>query len=388
MLNNAHQQPTSPKITTISSSLCNKTTWKTIHALNSDHLPILLTIQTDNKHTIQLNIRSYTNYRKAGWDKFTQDTEDAFTEIQPPPDIHDANKTFTNILYQAGKKHIPVGRIRNRNKLLPHPIRNKIAHKNLTSKNTPQDPNIPELNKEISTLINTNKTDSWREHIEKPWDHRRNTNTYWNRIHSLAHKRPIQQDNSTIRLKNNTHINPPIIASAFNKQFVNTIPHKTNRKITRKILILHPTQIHITTEQVKAAIKSSKNNNSTGPDNISIKHLKHIVKLGLKYLTNIYNAVLNDNKIPHVWKLANIIPIPKPYKDINIGTSYRPISLQSVIAKTLEKVILPYITQNIPNITTQHGFKTNPHTQHYTTCCCCLPRLGPLSSQGFRCRDS
>ena len=76
--NNAHQQPTSPDITTISSSLYNRTTWKTIHALNSDHLPILLTIQTDNKHTIQHNRRSYTN-------------------------IHDANKTFTNILYQAGK---------------------------------------------------------------------------------------------------------------------------------------------------------------------------------------------------------------------------------------------------------------------------------------------
>ena len=61
--NNAHQQPTSPDITTISSSLYNRTTWKTIHALNSDHLPILLTIQTDNKHTIQQNRRSYTNYR-------------------------------------------------------------------------------------------------------------------------------------------------------------------------------------------------------------------------------------------------------------------------------------------------------------------------------------
>ena len=45
-----------------------------------------------------------------------------------------------------------------------------------------------------------------------------------------------------------------------------------------------------------------------------------------------------------------------------------PIPLLSGIAKTLENVILPYITQNIPHITTQHGFKTNaPQTQHYTT---------------------
>ena len=126
-----------------------------------------MAVQTDSKHTIQQNRRSYTNYRKADWDKFTQDT----------------NKTFTNILYQAGKQHIPVCKIRNTYKLLPYPIRNKIAHRYITSKNTPQDPTIPELNKEISTLINTNKTDIWREH-------RRNTSIYWNTIHGLAHKRP------------------------------------------------------------------------------------------------------------------------------------------------------------------------------------------------------
>ena len=120
-----------------------------MHALNSDHLPILLTIQTDNKHTIQQNRRSYTNYRKADWYKFTQGTEDAFSALQPPTDIHDANKTFTNILYQAGKKYTPVGRIRNTDKLLPQD--NKIRHRNWTSKNTPQHPSIPELNKELQT---------------------------------------------------------------------------------------------------------------------------------------------------------------------------------------------------------------------------------------------
>ena len=55
-------------------------------------------------------------------------------------------------------------------------------------------------------------------------------------------------------------------------------------------------------------------------------------------------TALNKNIIPHTWKLANIVPIPKPNKDINKGTSYRPISLISVIAKTLEKSLLPYIT--------------------------------------------
>ena len=97
--------------------------------------------------------------------------------------------------------------------------------------------------------------------------------------HGLVHKRPPQQDNNPITFKDDTHINPKDIASAFNKQFINTIPHKTNttnRKITRKVLSLQPTQINITTEQVLTAMKNSKNNNSTGPDNI--KHLKTLAR--------------------------------------------------------------------------------------------------------------
>ena len=55
------------------------------------------------------------------------------------------------------------------------------------------------------------------------------------------------------------------------------------------------------------------------------------------------------SNIPQTWKLEKIVPILKPDKDPGQGTSYRPISLLSPIAKTLEKIILPHITQNIPN---------------------------------------
>ena len=46
---------------------------------------------------------------------------------------------------------------------------------------------------------------------------------------------------------------------------------------------------------------------------------------------------LHTNIIPHIWKLANIVPIPKPNKDIDQETSYRPISLLSVITVSGEE---------------------------------------------------
>ena len=112
----------------------HRAAWRTVRALNSDHLPIQLTIQTDSRHTIQQNRRSYTNYRKADWDRFTRDTEDAFAALQPPTDVHDAGRTFTNILCQAGRRHMPVGRIRDTGRFLPQPIRYRIEHRNLTGK--------------------------------------------------------------------------------------------------------------------------------------------------------------------------------------------------------------------------------------------------------------
>ena len=76
------------------------------------------------------------------------------------------------------------------------------------------------------------------------------------------------------------------------------------------------------------------------------------------FLTSMFKTALNKNIIPHTWKLAIIVPIPKPNKDTDRGTSYRSISLLSVIAKTLEKSPLLYITANIPNTPMQHGYKT------------------------------
>ena len=130
------------------------------------------------------------------------------------------------------------------------------------------------------------------------------------------------------------------IANYFTKQFTNTgkhATHKTNRSINRAAHTIKGYNITLTTTQVQEAIKQGKNNNSQGPDKLNIRHLKHICPLGLAFLTSMLKTALNTNIIPHIWKLANIILIPKPSKDIDKGTSYRPTSLLSIITDTGEE---------------------------------------------------
>ena len=183
--------------------------------------------------------------------------------------------------------------------------------------------------------------------------------------------------NTSITFNNKIATTPTHIANCFTKQFTNTIKHathKTNRHINRPTHNIQGYNITLTTSQVQEAIKQSKNNNSQGPDKLNIRHLKHIGPLGLAFLTSMFKTALNKNIIPHTWKLANIVPIPKPNKDTDKGTSYRPISLLSVIAKTLENSLLSYITANTPM---QHGYKT----QHSTVTA--LHTLNNIVAKGF-----
>ena len=91
--------------------------------------------------------------------------------------------------------------------------------------------------------------------------------------------------------------------------------------------------------KIQEETKQSKNNKSQDPDKLNIRHLRHIGPLGLAFRTSMLKTAINTNIIPHIWKLTNISPIPKPNKDIDKSISifsYMSISLLSVIAKTLE----------------------------------------------------
>ena len=359
--NNAQQQPTSPDITSISSSHYLHTTWQTTTALSSDHLPIVTTIDTKTKFHNTQNRLSYTNYKKADWSRFTSKVEEIISNNPAPTDPHKSNTVITNAILHADKCYIPKGKINHHHIPLPLNIRDKINHRDAIRRNNPHDQSIPELNLVINKLIQTHRSQLWQDKINQNFDHQTNTHILWQTINNLSGKKQSQCTNRTISFNGRTKINHKDIATAFNHQFTHPTTYTTNRsnriidRQTRK-LPLDP-QFSLSTEQVAKAIANSNTNTSVGPDNINIQHLKHLGPIALQYLTDTYNLAIQTNTIPHSWKLAKIIPIPKPNKDPNLGTSHRPISLLSPIAKVLEKAILPYISTHIPQNKHQHGFK-------------------------------
>ena len=113
------QQTSSPDSITVSNTLYNRTSWITQHTLSSNHLPIITTnIRLD--YRLQQNQRTFTNYKKADWTQFTEDTEPAFAQTT----IHTANTIFTNIIPMADNHNITKGKMQMQALTRPHSMHN------------------------------------------------------------------------------------------------------------------------------------------------------------------------------------------------------------------------------------------------------------------------
>ena len=148
--NTTLQQTSSPDITTVYNTLYNRTSWTTQHTLSTDHFPIITTINIRHDYRLQQNRQTFTNYKKAGWTQFTEDTEFAFTQTTIPTNIHTDNRIFTNIILMAEK-----GKMYRKCRLLPEDIVCKITQRNIRSANTC----VPVLK-----LLNEEKTSNIQKH--------------------------------------------------------------------------------------------------------------------------------------------------------------------------------------------------------------------------------
>ena len=229
--NTTQQQKYSPDITTVYNTLYNRTSWTTQHALSSDHLPIITTISIRHVYILQQNRQTLTNYKKADWTQFTEDTESAFAQTTIPTNIHTDNIIFTNIILMAEK-----GTMHRNCRLLPEDIVCKVTQRNIRSANT-CDPVLKLLNEEISSDIQKHKQNIWKEHLHSHWDHRHNTYNIWKTIHGLSNRAPPTA-HSYITFNNKITYTPKHIANCITKQFTNTVKHT---KQTDPLTVQHKT---------------------------------------------------------------------------------------------------------------------------------------------------
>ncbi|HLO99031.1 MAG TPA: reverse transcriptase family protein, partial [Fimbriimonas sp.] len=102
----------------------------------------------------------------------------------------------------------------------------------------------------------------------------------------------------------------------------------------------------ITMKELKKAIKRLKLK-APGYDNISNLLLKRGGPTLRKHLLSLYNASLSCGYVPKCWKIAIIVPLPRPGKDLSKPGGYRPVSLLPTMAKLLELILATRIRDQL-----------------------------------------
>lgn len=103
----------------------------------------------------------------------------------------------------------------------------------------------------------------------------------------------------------------------------------------------------VTPKELKGLIKDLKSKKAPGNDKLNNITIKNLSNKALILLAKITNAILKIGYFPSIWKIAKIIPIPKPGKIPNCPQNLRPISLLSALSKLVEKIILNNLRQHL-----------------------------------------
>lgn len=123
---------------------------------------------------------------------------------------------------------------------------------------------------------------------------------------------------------------------------------------------------------IQWAISRRPSKKACGIDDIPDIALKRAGDVVFKFLAVLINHCLNLSYFPRAWKVALMVPIPKPGGNPENCSDYRPISLLSPFGKILEMVIQQRIKRDIEdrNIlrNCQFGFKPGHCTTHALAC--------------------
>ena len=121
--NEATRQPTnggstSPDISLVSNDIAQLSDWSVSISLASDHLPILITINSELS-TIDGPRRTYINFKKADWARYAEACDKYLNEVGETRTVEQAEKTFRKAVNKASGLFIPAGRIQHFQPTLP-----------------------------------------------------------------------------------------------------------------------------------------------------------------------------------------------------------------------------------------------------------------------------
>jgi hypothetical protein len=127
-----------------------------------------------------------------------------------------------------------------------------------------------------------------------------------------------------------------------------------------------PAEYTIYPETIFHRLESINVRKAPGPDGMPNWVLKQYSSLLCEPVCAIFNACIQQGCCPMVWKMADVLPIPKVHPPVSVQSDLRPISLTPTISKQLESIvgrwILLHVTSQIDK--RQYGSLKGRSTTH------------------------
>jgi len=332
--------------------------------LNGAHRPLKITYAANVPSSPKLPKRAYWRLNSANANNFKRALENKFQNFI---DEH-KSKTPEETLIELTRRTIEtaitnVGKAKSSNDPKNNPWWNqtiaslikqkKRARRKSQKQRTPENKaKYDELQKRTKRAIRKAKA----EHDEKKYQRRaqKSPSAVWEQFKRDTNPTYIP---ITIRKQNGDLTNDPektaeLIRDTFDRTSKGQDCEEDNghQKLVQEYLTSHKSDYEPTTmpnehynklfniEELKEAIQQAKEG-APGHDEIHYWFLKNS---GINFKTALLqtiNKFWENGKMPTAWKTAHVIPIPKPKKDKTNPANYRPISLLSCAAKTMERMI-------------------------------------------------
>ena len=98
-------------------------------------------------------------------------------------------------------------------------------------------------------------------------------------------------------------------------------------------------EVNCVSREVKYALRRMKKGKAAGPDELPVEVWKYMGKMGIDFLTRLFNRLLMGELMPEEWRRSVLISIYKNKWDAQCCENYRGIKLISHSMKIWKRII-------------------------------------------------